>query len=79
MWARALNEFNKRRESSRADAYRTLQFRINENFGILTAIMDAKDLREEARKCEEFMGEERGPHGGNALDELSDFLNGKVN
>lgn len=79
VWTRIGNEFNKLREHNRSVAYRTKQRRINENFGILSEIMSPKDLLEEGRRCEEFMGEERGTHGGNALDELSDFLNGKVN
>ena len=77
-WTAIGNEFNKLRASNRSQAYQRKQQRIHENFAILTAIMSPKDLLEEARRCEEFMssGEVHG-HAGNALDELSDFLNGK--
>ena len=77
-WTAIGNEFNKLRASNRSHAYQRKQQRINENFGILSAIMSPKDLLEEARRCEEFMSTgETHSHAGNALDELSDFLNGK--
>jgi len=77
-WTAIGAEFNKLRETNRSTAYQTKQRRINENFAILSAIMSPKDLLEESRRCEEFMstGETHG-HGGNALDELSNFLNEK--
>ena len=78
VWTAIGNEFNELRQTNRSRAYQVKQQRINENFGILSEIMSPKDLLEEARRCEEFMSSgETTARGGNALDELSDFLNGK--
>ena len=77
VWTRIGNEFNRLRMESRSTAYRTKLQRIHEHFGILSALLSPKDLLEEARRCEEFMGEERGAGNASALDELADFLNEK--
>ena len=71
-------EFNKLRAQNRANAYRTKQQRIHEHFGILSEIMSPKDLLDEARRCEDFMGEREGTTGASPLDELANFLNGKT-
>ena len=77
VWTNIGSEFNANREKNRTLAYRVKQRRLNENFGILTAIMSAKDLNDEIRRCEDFMGTDPGSQGGNAMDELCDFINGK--
>lgn len=77
VWTVIGTEFNRLRMKNRALAYRTRQQRIYEQFGILTEIMSPKDLLEEARRCEDYMGERESPGVGSPLDELADFLNGK--
>jgi hypothetical protein len=77
VWTQIGLEFNELRQSNRAKAYRRKQQRIHENFGILSEIISAKDLLDEARKCEEFMTGDEGSKGGSALDQLASFLNGK--
>ena len=69
-------EFNELRTRNRAEAYKRKQQRINEFFGILTEVVSPKDLLDEARRCEEFMGGSETPQGASALDELAKFLNG---
>ena len=77
VWTRIGTEFNQLRESDRAKAYQRKQQRIHEWFNILTEIIAPKDLMEEARRCEEFMGGDDRPSGMSALDELTSFLNEK--
>lgn len=76
VWTRIGTEFNRLRLQNRALAYRTKQQRIHENLGILSDLMSVKDLLDEARRCEDFMGDKESSAGKSPLDELADFLNG---
>jgi hypothetical protein len=71
-------EFNKLREENKVKAWKMFQRRLNENFGLLCELMSPKDLTELSLKIENDIKSESGSSTGGALDQVREFLSGKV-